>query len=287
MRTIIPSRSGKENKADDQSYSPMYSRAALTLKYLQYCLSASHARGHGVHSPFVFDFITKILNDKKHYPEYQVVETIRKQWANDQTLLAVTDFGAGSSVSNADRRSIASIARSAVKPRKFGQLLFRMCRYYQPATILELGTSLGLTSSYLGLGHPGARLVTMEGAPGVADVAGQTIKACGVSGYSIVRGNFDVTLAETIEQLPGIDFAFIDGNHRCEPTLRYFQQLLEKTNNDSILVFDDIHWSRDMETAWETIKNHPAVRCSMDLFFIGIVFFRKEFREKQHFRIRF
>jgi predicted O-methyltransferase YrrM len=89
-----------------------------------------------------------------------------------------------------------------------------------------------------------------------------------------------------VRGLSTVDFAFIDGNHRKEPTEKYFNELLAKTNNDSILVFDDIHWSREMEAAWDTIKNSPAVTCSIDLFFIGIVFFRKEFKEKQHFKIR-
>ncbi|HNR16193.1 MAG TPA: SAM-dependent methyltransferase, partial [Chitinophagaceae bacterium] len=88
-------------------------------------------------------------------------------------------------------------------------------------------------------------------------------------------------------KIPFIDFAFIDGNHRQEPTERYFNQLLPKMHHESILVFDDIHWSSEMEQVWKTIKDHPSVRCTVDLFFIGVVFFRDEFREKQHFSIRF
>ena len=102
-----------------------------------------------------------------------------------------------------------------------------------------------------------------------------------------MEGNFDNTLSSVVRGLSSVDFAFIDGNHRKEPTEKYFKELLAKTNNDSILVFDDIHWSSEMEEAWETIKKDAAVTCSIDLFFIGIVFFRKEFKEMQHFVIRF
>jgi len=127
----------------------------------------------------------------------------------------------------------------------------------------------------------------MEGANEVAVVAINNFKSLGLQNVTVVKGNFDETLPSVISQLPSVDFAFIDGNHRREPTERYFQQLLTKTNNNSILVFDDIYWSPEMEEAWKTVREHPLVRCTIDLFFTGIVFFREEFREKQHFIIRF
>src|SRR6185436_11236417 len=101
---------------------------------------------------------------------------------------------------------------------------------------------------------------------------------------AIIEGNFDQTLASVLKQLPQVDLVFVDGNHRREPTERYFTQLLPAVHNDSILIFDDIHWSREMEQAWETVINTSIVRCSIDLFFAGILFFRHEFKEKQHFR---
>jgi predicted O-methyltransferase YrrM len=265
----------------------MYSKWQLAGKYLRYYLTASGSKGHGIHSPFVFDFITNILNDKKHYPEYDKVEELRLQLLKDKTVLHVEDFGAGSSVAKTNQRTISSIARSAAKSKKFSQLLFRMVRKYQPETILELGTSLGITTSYLSLAKPDSKVITMEGAKEIATISRKNFNVLSLQNITFEEGNFDDALSSVIHPLSTVDFAFIDGNHRREPTERYFQQLLLKTNNDSILVFDDIHWSREMEYAWETIKKHPAVRSTIDLFFIGIVFLREEFREKQHFRIRF
>ena len=162
-----------------------------------------------------------------------------------------------------------------------------MVKYYQPATVVELGTSLGITTSYLSLAKADANLITMEGSGEIARIAKLNFKTLGLKNIELIEGNFDNTLSPNVSRLSSVDFAFIDGNHRKEPTERYFRELLPKTNNDSILVFDDIHWSSEMEAAWETIKNNTAVTCSIDLFFIGLVFFRKEFQEKQHFRIRF
>ena len=265
----------------------MYSKSQLLLKYLQYYFTASNGKGHGMHSPFVFELITKVLNDKTIYPEYERVEALRNQLLKDNAVLEVEDFGAGSAIDKKNRRSISSIAKNAAKPKKFGQLLFRMVKYYQPATILELGTSLGITTSYFSLAKPDARLITMEGSKEIAEVAKRNLRNLEIRNIEIIDGNFDNTLSSVVRGLSSIDLAFIDGNHRQEPTERYFEHLLAKTNNDSILVFDDIHWSNEMEAAWETIKNSVEVNCSIDLFFIGIVFFRKEFKEKQHFTIRF
>ena len=265
----------------------MYSKWQLAVKYLNYYLTSSNGKGHGIHSPFIFNFITKVLNDKKQYPEYDKVENLRKQLLNNETVLSVEDFGAGSSISKTNQRTIASIAKHAAKPKKLAQLLFRMVKEYQPQHILELGTSLGLTTSYLSLAKPDASLITMEGSKEIANEAQKNFQSIGLKNIILNEGNFDLTLAAVIRGLSSIDFAFIDGNHRQHPTERYFQELLSKAANNSILIFDDIHWSKEMDAAWETIKNHPSVRCTVDLFFIGIVFFRPEFHEKQHFTIRF
>src|SRR6187549_3824446 len=210
----------------------MYSKGQLLLKYLQYYFTASNGRGHGMHSPFVFDFITKILNDKTVYPEYEKVEALRMQLSNDSAVLEVKDFGAGSVIAKKSKRSISSIAKNAAKPKKFGQLLFRMIKHYQPATIFELGTSLGITTSYLSLAKPDGRLITMEGSKEIADFAKQDFQKLKLKNIELVEGNFDNTLSSVVRGLSSVDFAFIDGNHRKEPTERYFQELVTKINNN-------------------------------------------------------
>lgn len=265
----------------------MYGPLQLAFKYLHYYFTSSNGKGHGTHSPFVFEFITKVLNDKKTYPGYQQVEDLRRKLMDDKTILQVEDMGAGSTASKTQQRSIASIARNAAKPPKYGQLLYRMVKHYQPQTILELGTSLGITTSYLSLAGPRSRVTTMEGASSVAALASKNFQSLQLNNVSLVEGNFDNTLETTISQLPSIDFCFVDGNHRREPTERYFGQILSKVHNNTILIFDDIHWSGEMERAWRNIQQHSSSRCTIDLFFIGIVLFRQEFKEKQHFAIRF
>ena len=265
----------------------MYSRIQLAAKYLKYYVASSNGKGHGTHSPFIFHFITHILNDKKKYEEYTKVEKLRNQLLNDNTILEIEDFGAGSNINKTNKRTISSIAKNSAKPKKYGQLLFRMVREYKPKQILELGTSLGITTTYLAMGNNTANVITMEGAEKVAEVAHKNFESLELQNISVEKGNFDHILPAVINNRPSFDFIFIDGNHRQEPTERYFSKLLTRINNDTIMVFDDIHWSKEMEAAWDSIKSHPEVSCTIDLFFIGIVLFRKEFLAKQHFVIRF
>ncbi len=265
----------------------MYSKTQLATRYIKYFFTASNGKGHGIHSPFVFDFITKVLNDNRDFYCYAAIENLRSRLQYDSQVLTIEDFGAGSRVEKTKKRSIAAIAKSSLKPKKFGQLLFRMVNHYQPPNVLELGTSLGITTAYLASGKTDATVITMEGAAAVAAVARQNFALLKLAHIQLTEGNFDITLPAVITQLPAIGLAFIDGNHRKEPTLNYFRQLLAKIGNDSILIFDDIHWSEEMEAAWAEIKEHPAVTLTIDLFFIGIVFFRKEQLAKQHFSIRF
>ena len=264
----------------------MYSKLQLLSKYINYWWNGSNNKGHGVHSPFVFDFITKVLNDKTDYPVYDKIELLREELKNDRRVLNIKDFGAGSRVDSSKQRKVSAIANSALKPKKFGQLLFRMVRYFEPAVILELGTSLGVTTSYLAAGNSKANVITMEGASEVAAVAKKNFGHAGLKNIRIVEGNFDETLPSVLQNLDKIDFAFIDGNHRKLPTLEYFNQLKKKIHSGSVLIFDDIHWSKEMEEAWSQLINDATVTLSIDLFFIGILFFKDDFLEKQHFSIR-
>lgn len=240
-----------------------------------------------MHSPFVFQFILHVLNNKSGYQPPKEIEKLRKQLVKDTRTLEIEDMGAGSRVASTKQRSVQQLAESALKPKKYAQLLFRLVNYYGPKTIIELGTSLGITTSYLSAANSNGEIITIEGSKAVAEIAKENFHQLHLNNIQLLQGNFDDLLPSVIHQLSSIDLAYIDGNHRYQPTINYFSQLLPFIQNDSILVFDDIHWSKEMEKAWEEIKAHPAVRCTVDIFFLGFVFFRSEFKVKQHFSVRF
>lgn len=264
----------------------MYSPLTLATKYIGYRINASNGKGHGIHSPFVFDFVEKVLNDKIAYSEYSEAERLRKKLLADQTPVPMEDYGAGSTSGRASK-SVSQIAKVSAKSAKYAQLLFRIARFYRPHYILELGTSLGVSSAYLGLADKTSAMVTGEGNYAVATIAKNNFDSLGLTNVRVITGNFDNTLPEMVSAIPHIDMAFIDANHRKKPTLAYFRELLKKMSEHSVIIFDDIHWSKGMEDAWSEIKEHPSVMLTIDLFFMGIVFFRPEFKVKQHFTIRF
>ena len=182
---------------------------------------------------------------------------------------------------------IRQMSSSSLKPGKYGFLLYRIARFFKPRTILELGTSFGITTSYLAKAAPAAKVYTLEGSPAIARIARQNFSSLSIHNITLVEGDFDNTLSPLLGRLQAVDLAFVDGNHQKIPTISYFEQLLEKKNEDSVFIFDDIYWSPGMEEAWKAIKDHAAVTLSIDLFFVGIVFFKQGFKEKQHFKIRF
>jgi predicted O-methyltransferase YrrM len=244
---------------------------------------------HAVHSPFVFTLITKCFYDKKPKPEYALLKKYRNALLANKNTIQVTDFGAGSKVFKSNERQVSKIAQKAGISEKRAQLLFRICNYFQPEHVLEIGTSLGLATSALALGSrtigTKAKITTLEGCPETAKIAQKQFQEFGFTNIDSIVTEFENYLSDP--RLSTFDFRLIyfDGNHSKKATLNYFELLLPTVHNDSVWIFDDIHWSAEMEEAWEIIKKHPKVSVTIDTFQWGLVFFRYE-QPKEHFVIR-
>jgi predicted O-methyltransferase YrrM len=258
----------------------------LIKEYIKYYFSAKRG-GHGVHSPFVFDFVETILEDKRPFYAFDEIKQYRKILYSEDTLLKIEDFGAGSHKNNQLQRKVSEIAKTAGRNERFGKILFRIVDKYQFENIVELGTSLGIATSYLAKANQKANVTTIEGSPEIAHRASKTFEFLQLKNIHQVTGNFDHVLASTLAKLKKVDLFFIDGNHREEPTIQYYTQVKPYLNEHSMVIFDDIHWSEGMLRAWETIKKDSAVTLSIDLFFIGIVLFKKDIKEKQHFVLEY
>lgn len=235
---------------------------------------------HGVHSPFVFDLVTKCCYDKKSKPEYAVLKNYRNSLLANNNTIEVTDFGAGSKVFKSNTRVISKIVKTAGISPKRAELLFRITNYFQPDSILEIGTSLGLATSALSLGHSKAKITTLEGCPETAKIAQSQFKEFGLTNINSEITEFNAYLSKL--QSVNFKLIFFDGNHQKQATLDYFEELLPTITNETVWIFDDIHWSTEMEDAWENIKKHPKVTVTIDTFQWGLVFFRRE-QPKEHF----
>lgn len=240
---------------------------------------------HAVHSPFVFNLLTKCFYDRKFKSEYAILEKYRNELLQNKTTIEITDFGAGSRVFKSNTRQIAQIVKTAGISAKRAQLLYRIVNYFQPENILEIGTSLGLATSALALGNPNAGVTTLEGCPETAKQAQLQLQKFNINTVECVVTEFKSYFQNVNLQSTICNLIYFDGNHSKKATLDYFELLLPTITNETLWIFDDIHWSADMEEAWDVIVNHPKVTVSIDTFQWGLVFFRCE-QPKQHFIIR-
>ncbi|HBL78917.1 MAG TPA: methyltransferase [Aequorivita sp.] len=237
---------------------------------------------HGVHSPFVYDLVTKCFNDKKIYPEYEILKSHRKALRSDPSMVEMKDFGQGSRVFKGNARKVSAVVKNAGMRKKRQKLLFRMAKYFKSENILELGTSLGLGTLALSLSNEFSAIHTVEGCPNTLLKAQEYFEKFNLHNIQIHQKLFSEFLENTSEKF---DLIFIDGDHNGERTLGYFHSLLKNVHNDSVIIFDDIYWSKDMTRAWQKIIAHEKVTVSIDTFQWGLVFFRKE-QIKEHFIIR-
>ncbi|WP_243870427.1 class I SAM-dependent methyltransferase [Salegentibacter sp. BDJ18] len=264
-----------------------------------------------MHSPFVYDLVTNCFYDKRKYKEYKLLKQYRKDLLKNNTTIQVTDFGAGSRVFTSNKRTVSAIAKNVGIPKKRARFLFRLVNYLSCINNLELGTSLGIGAAALAANKK-SNLLSIEGCPQTAEVARKQLKKFNIKNVKLTVGEFEEILSKIVTQpeeksktskdsqghhpkhnkhqtnlapQTSFDLIYFDGHHTKEATLKYFKQLLPTAHNDTVFVFDDIHWSAEMEEAWGEIKWHPEVRVTIDTFFLGLVFFRKE-QAKQHFTIR-
>ncbi len=250
-------------------------------QYIKYLLKATNQ--HGVHSPFVYDLVTKCFYDKTKYPEYYKIKDFIIRLKSVKLKISVSDFGAGSKKLHTKQRKISDIAKTSGTTIKRAKLLFRIVNYFKAQNILELGTSIGFATQAMSRVNPNSKIDTIEGCPQISDYNKKHFHAILLDNINQITGNINDVIKDLNSK--NYDLIFFDGNHKKEPTLHYFESLLSTTHNNSVFIFDDIYWSKGMTQAWETIKQHPKVTVTIDTFYWGIVFFRKE-QAKEHFIIR-
>ncbi len=258
----------------------------LLITKFNYLLFSKHSKGFGIHSPFLFDLITKVFDDKTEKFAYRKIDLLRNELLKSSEKITVNDFGAGSKLFKSNIRNVADVAKYSSVKKKYGELLFRIAEYFKPKTILELGTSFGLSSAYLAMGNSNSKVVTIEGCKQTSAIAQDNYFLLGIKNITLVNGKFEDILPLSFFDLGTLDLVFFDGNHTKSATLNYFNQCVNYSNNDSVFIFDDIHWSIEMEEAWNEIKQNKKVTLTIDIYQFGIVFFKKQL-QKQDFIIKY
>jgi len=251
-----------------------------------YYLTSGHKRGHGIHSPFIFNTVTGVIQNKTAPEIVNKVEKIRSELKKDKRVIQLSDLGAGSLKGKNNFRRISDIVRYSSVSRKYGALLSRFASSVNGRPIIELGTSLGISTLYLARGAPGSVVHTVEGCKNLSEIAGETFSRANTKNVRQYQGSFDEQLAKLIPKISGPGLIFIDGDHRKESLLRYHSVLFGNAGKDTIIIIDDIHLTPGMESGWKEIKNSSEVSVSIDLLRMGILFFIENIA-KQDITIRY
>lgn len=256
-----------------------------TCKYIPYLLTSRHSRGHGIHSPFVYDFVTNVLRGPDH-TDYKQIERLKEDLKHDFSELHIIDPGAGSQSGAEKILSAAYIVNHTSVNSKFGRLIARLVDWLSPSTIIELGTGAAFSTMYMAVAADQCKIFSIEGCPEIAKLAERNITKLGLFNTEIITGSFTDLLPSLLPKIHHTLLVFIDGDHRGSHLINYFESILPFTNENSVFVFDDIRWSGSMEKAWKDIIKREEISVSIDLFRMGILFMKRNIF-KQHYVIRF
>lgn len=253
----------------------------IAIRYLKYYIKASRRATN----PFVQQFIDEVLDDDRHYYAFTDIERLRYAQLRNKNHLHITDYGAGSLVNKSNTRTVGNILKYSAISAASGQFLFRLCQYLKPETILELGTSLGISGAYLASAAPHAHMISIEGCPATGQWAQQHFNLLRLEQIALYVGTFEEQLPWALKQLKRLDLLYIDGDHRAGQSLKYFNQCLAYTHPNSVFVIADIHWSDEMEDFWAYIRHHSQVSISIDLFHFGLLFFNNSLEGQEHYSL--
>lgn len=244
------------------------------ISYINHWLN--EVNSHSLHSPFIYNLYTKYIQHDFNKGNFEAIETTRSKLLKEHYFVATVNYGATSIVHfKKQKTKVSTIAKKGITSAKVSRLLARLIEFNGSKNIIELGTSFGLNTLYLAQ-KESTSVITFEGSQDIADVALTNFEHHKKNNIEIILGNIDKTLPSFLDAILRIDFAYIDANHRYKPTINYFEAIIKRMHKNSILVLDDIYWSKEMTKAWNEIKAHPEVTHSIDLFTVGIVFFQPD-----------
>lgn len=278
------------------------------LKYIQHLFSLRRRKGHGIHSPYLFEFVNEVVFNGLKVKVPGKILVLHRELKGDRSMISAGEHGASSSVnSSAEQlvnssleRSVGSFVRRSSVSEKYAALLYRISRWFEPDVILELGTGLGISTLYLGAGSPDTPLKTIEGDAGRAKFSGSVIKLSGLESVQQYIGDLEQELDRILKVVNPLHpdemdeklddliplmgkrlLAFVDGNHHYEPTIAYLRKLVDAAGEEAVIVMDDIYWSKGMYAAWMEVISWPEVRVSIDLYHMGILLLRSNLNKAE------
>lgn len=250
----------------------------FAYRYFRHFIDAKNTKGHGIHSPYLYRFTHNAIYEKNPFYVFSEIETLRENLHFDDCMLSIKDYGTG----NDREMKVSEVAKQSLKKPRWAQVLFRVAHFTKAKNILELGTSLGLSTSYMASVSSDVRCITLEGSSEIAKIARENFEKLLIKNIELIEGNIDDTLPVALQKLESLDLVYFDANHSFDATMRYFEQCLKHIHAETVFIFDDIYWSKEMLKAWNTIRRSEKVTASIDLFQFGIVFFNPSYPKRTY-----
>lgn len=257
----------------------------MIINYLKFLINSNRV-GYNIHSPYLFNFAITVLNKSANANLKNKIENIRLSLLNNEKIIEVNDLGAGSKKKKSANRKISNIAKYSLTSPKYCTFLQKTIEFTKAKKILELGTSLGISSLYFSEASNKPEIHTVEGSENIAHIAQQNFNLFKNNIFLHVS-DFNSFFKKAIKENLKFDFFFIDGHHIKEATLKYFELAKKIMLPNSTFIFDDIRWSKGMYEAWLHIKNSEYQGASVELFKMGIILFNDNFIQKSHALVRF
>jgi len=255
----------------------------LIVEGIKYQLHAK--KRQGIHSPFIYDLVDKGLTRKVANEHKTILKAFDLTQQHDTRVIHITDLGAGSRKLST-QRNIQDIHRVSSSGRRYGRLLYLLCKHYKPLHILELGTSLGRGSLAMHLGHSEAQITTIEGSPEIAAIASENINkfATNPTNIEVITSSFSTYLSDLDNAT--FDLVYIDGHHEGKALRNYLDQIMPFTHEQTLFLLDDIRWNDDMFKAWNELISDERFHVSIDFFRMGVLSSRPA-QAKEHFILTF
>lgn len=252
----------------------------FTLAYFIHQLTAKNR--HGTHSPFVYRLADEVIYDFSDKKVYEAIETQRKKLLNDDSNVVVTDLQENNILLKKDVQKVKMLAKSLLKTPRLAQLLFRLGLNSRARHILVFDANFGINTAYLAKACPQAKVIAVENCAAIAAISKKRFEELELNHVELLVGNFNELLPRT----ESLDLIYIDGSPTKTSFLNYFNWCLPQLHEHSLLIANDIHKTEEMKEAWDELKNHPQVTVTIDLFWLGLVYFKKG-QAKEHFKLKF
>ncbi|MDD2435944.1 MAG: SAM-dependent methyltransferase [Massilibacteroides sp.] len=230
-----------------------FKRGVLLYRKIRY------RKGHGVHSPFVFNFITKVIDERAAYYCLKDIELTRKKFFYENE----------------------PFHKWEIRP-KYGALLMRISNYLKPQNLLLIGSDLSFSALYSSSYASTTRCVVLEEKTEIAAFSRSVIEKHRAKNILLKEGVYQKTVSEVLEHTDKLDFVYFGYPNDSALDIPVFECILPHLHEHSVLILRGIRKTKDRKEFWNRLCARPEVSVTIDVYELGIAFFNHKIHKKNY-----